>query len=275
MLNQKLFGEKLRNHRKSLGMTQEEAAAKIGVSGQAVSKWETGDCLPDCFNLKEICDLYGLSADALLETECDGNIEAAASKIEQIGTEFIWAKSAQPMEDNYLHKELGEDLLAMWKGLYFAETGNRKIQAESKARGNTRICGPFGLKIWDDDGVVCVVKSELVKTLSPFSSVTVEVLTALCTEEGQKLICSLECASPISKEQIIEKTGIELYRLNELLLMFTENNVIEYLTDYERSGKGYKLSGHCGIAAYMVLAAMHILNKKRYEVSEYIINKTE
>ena len=31
MLNQKVFGEKLRNHRKKLGMTQEEVAEKVGV----------------------------------------------------------------------------------------------------------------------------------------------------------------------------------------------------------------------------------------------------
>lgn len=273
MLNQKLFGEKLRNHRKSLGMTQEEAAEKIGVSGQAVSKWEAGDCLPDCFNLKEICDLYGLSADALLDTECDGDIETAANKIEQIGTEFIWAKSALRPEGNYMHKELGDDLLVMWKGLYFAETGNRKIQAETKARGNTRICGPFGMKVWDDDGVVCVVKSEFVKSLSSFSGAAAEVMNALCSEEGQRLICSLECASPTSKEELIEKTGIEIHRLNELLLMLTENNIIEYFHDHER--RGYKISGHCGIAAYMVLAAMHIIDKNVYEVSEYILNPTE
>ena len=40
MLNQKLFGEKLRNHRKRLGMTQEDVAEKIGISPQAISKWE-------------------------------------------------------------------------------------------------------------------------------------------------------------------------------------------------------------------------------------------
>ena len=42
MLDQKIFGEKLRNHRKGLGMTQEEVAEKVGVSAQAVSKWEAG-----------------------------------------------------------------------------------------------------------------------------------------------------------------------------------------------------------------------------------------
>ncbi|MBO5050947.1 MAG: helix-turn-helix transcriptional regulator [Clostridia bacterium] len=42
MLDQKVFGEKLRNHRKKLGMTQEEVAEKVGVSPQAISKWEAG-----------------------------------------------------------------------------------------------------------------------------------------------------------------------------------------------------------------------------------------
>ena len=60
MLDQKAFGEKLRKHRKRLGMTQEEAAEKIGVSPQAISKWEAGDCLPDCFNLKIISDVYNI-----------------------------------------------------------------------------------------------------------------------------------------------------------------------------------------------------------------------
>ena len=91
MLDQKIFGEKLRNHRKKLGMTQEEVAEKVGVSPQAISKWEAGDCLPDCFNLKAITDVYKISADVLLETESDGDIDAVASKIEQLGTEFIWA----------------------------------------------------------------------------------------------------------------------------------------------------------------------------------------
>ena len=141
MLDQKVFGEKLRNHRKKHGMTQEEVAEKVGVSAQAISKWEAGDCLPDCFNLKAISDVYKISVDVLLETESDGDIEAVANKIEQLGTEFIWAKADCGRYGNLLHQELGEDLWQMWKGLYFAETGDRKIQQESKEQGNLRISG--------------------------------------------------------------------------------------------------------------------------------------
>jgi len=259
MLDQKSFGEKLRNHRKKLGMTQEEVAEKIGVSAQAVSKWEMGDCLPDLFNLKAISDLYKISADILLETESNGDIDTVASKIEQLGTEFIWAEKDRYKKN--IHTELGEDLWKIWKGLYFAEVGNHEMQAKDKELGNTRICGSYGMKIWDDDGIACVIKSSLISSLSPFDASTQEIINSICSEEGQKLITALKCNSPIPKKEIIEKTGIEIHRLNELLLLFTENRIIEYISDHKiLNAPGYKLCGHCGIAAYMILAAMYILN---------------
>ena len=271
MLDQKLFGEKLRNHRKKLGMTQEEVAEKVGVSPQAVSKWESGDCLPDCFNLKAISDVYRISADVLLETESDSDIDAVASKIEQLGTEFIWATATCDRYNNNLHQELGEDLWKMWKGIYFAETANRKIQEESKNQGNLRIIGSYGTKIWDDTGVACVIKSSLIKQLSPFDANTIEVMEALCSEEGQKLILALSCDIPTSKQALIEKSNIDLSKLNELLLLFTENRIIEFVADNRSEDRGYLICGHCGIAAYMVLMAMYILNKKKYTVSQYLI----
>ena len=274
MLDQKTFCQKLRNHRKKLGMTQEEVAEKVGVSPQAISKWESGDCLPDCYNLKAISDIYKISVDVLLETESNGDIDTVANKIEQLGTEFIWAKANCDRYNNDLHQELGEDLWKMWKGIYFAETGNRKIQEESKLRGNLRIGGDFGIKIWDDDGVACVIKSSLIKNLNIQSPSVSDVISAICSEDGQKLIAALECPFPICKEDILSKTNIEIHRLNELLLLFMESKIIEFVaTDHRFSNvSGYRICGHCGIVAYMVLSAMHILTKQKYEVSEYFFN---
>ncbi len=276
MLNQHEFGEKLRRHRKSVGMTQEEAAEKIGVSAQAVSKWEAGECLPDCFNLKALCDIYGLSADVLLETEFDSDIDKVADKIEQLGTEFIWASAGCDRYRKNMHCELGDDLWKMWKGLYFAEVGDRKMQEDDKRRGNTRICGSYGMKIWDDDGIACVIKASLIKNLDVAAAVSSEIISALASEDGQKLIISLSCTEPVSKEDIAAATGIEAHRLNGLLLMLLENGVIEFVSDSGISGvRGYKISGHYGIAAYMVLAAMYILGKKCFTVSEYLRNFNE
>ena len=69
MFNQEAFGAKLKSHRKLKNLTQEEVAERVGVSGQAVSKWEKGECLPDCYNLKMLGKIYQVSVDALLDAE--------------------------------------------------------------------------------------------------------------------------------------------------------------------------------------------------------------
>ena len=81
MLDLEIFGAKLREHRKKLGLTQEAVADRVGVSAQAVSKWESGECLPDCFNLKSLGEIYGVSLDILLDTDKSGDIDAVAAKI--------------------------------------------------------------------------------------------------------------------------------------------------------------------------------------------------
>ncbi len=52
--------------RKRRGMTQEELAAALGVSGQAVSKWESGVCCPDMGLLIPLADVFGVSLDTLM-----------------------------------------------------------------------------------------------------------------------------------------------------------------------------------------------------------------
>lgn len=266
MLDQKIFGEKLRNHRKSLGLTQEDVAVRVGVSAQAISKWEAGDCLPDCFNLKAISDVYNISADVLLETESVGDVDAVANKIEQLCTEFIWSTANNDRYNSNLRFEMGEDLWKMWKGIYFAEVGNKQQQKESKQRGNLHITGAFGQKIWDDAGFACVVKSSMIENMGMYGKETVEVIEAISSAEGQQLIRLLHSDKPTPKSELVEKMNVDVSRLNELLLLFTENLVIEYIVP----NGGYVISGHHGMAAYMVLAAMYVLNKGKYEVSQYV-----
>ena len=60
------IGEKLYNHRKNAGFSQEELAEKIGVSRQAVSKWERDESSPDTENLIALARLYNISLDELV-----------------------------------------------------------------------------------------------------------------------------------------------------------------------------------------------------------------
>ena len=73
-------------------------------------------------------------------------------------------------------------------------------------------------------------------------------MQALCSEEGQKLILALRCDIPTPKQEIIEKTNIDISHLNELLLLFTEKRIIEFIAETRMPDSGY-LIGHCGIVA--------------------------
>lgn len=64
----KSLGETLRERRTSCGMTQEVVAETLGVSRQAVSKWESGRADPSTSNLIALARLYGTSADELLRS---------------------------------------------------------------------------------------------------------------------------------------------------------------------------------------------------------------
>ena len=60
------LGNRLAELRKKHGLSQEELADQLGVSRQAVSKWERGEASPDTDNLIELARIYGISLDELL-----------------------------------------------------------------------------------------------------------------------------------------------------------------------------------------------------------------
>lgn len=61
------FGNFLYEQRNLLGLTQAEAAALLGVTDKAVSKWETGKSKPTTNTLRKLAGLFGLSVDELLK----------------------------------------------------------------------------------------------------------------------------------------------------------------------------------------------------------------
>lgn len=68
------LGELLKNYRVNCKMTQEFVAETLGVSRQAVSKWENGNSDPSTSNLMALAKLYGTSAEKMIR-EIQGNTE--------------------------------------------------------------------------------------------------------------------------------------------------------------------------------------------------------
>ena len=63
------FAEIIVKYRKELGLTQEGLAQKLGVTNQAVSKWESGQSCPDIALLPVLADLFGITLDQLFGRE--------------------------------------------------------------------------------------------------------------------------------------------------------------------------------------------------------------
>lgn len=61
-----MIGENLQYLRKRFHFSQEEVAERIGVSRQAVAKWESGETIPDLPNSAKLAELYDVSLDDLV-----------------------------------------------------------------------------------------------------------------------------------------------------------------------------------------------------------------
>ena len=64
-----ILAANIQKYRKKYGLTQEELAEKLGVTFQAVSKWENAKSAPDITLLPDLADLFGCSIDTLFSRE--------------------------------------------------------------------------------------------------------------------------------------------------------------------------------------------------------------
>ncbi|MBR6500928.1 MAG: helix-turn-helix transcriptional regulator [Firmicutes bacterium] len=88
------FGDKLFLLRKKRGLSQEGLAEKIGVSRQAISRWEQGLAMPDTTNLIEISMLFEVSTDYLLFDEYSDDSDIPSVQRERKKGQMNAAKSS-------------------------------------------------------------------------------------------------------------------------------------------------------------------------------------
>ena len=65
------LGNNLSGARKRSGLSQEAVAEKLGVSRQTISKWETGETLPDIYQSKRLASIYRVTLDELVDFDAD------------------------------------------------------------------------------------------------------------------------------------------------------------------------------------------------------------
>ncbi|MEK3874796.1 helix-turn-helix transcriptional regulator, partial [Paenibacillus sp. FSL M7-0420] len=94
-------GQNILNLRKGLSLTQTELSSLLGVSHQAVSKWEQGDCLPDIGVLLKLGQVFGKSVEELLLGESVSGGSASETIVSPpIGLpDEIWTEALERIQD--------------------------------------------------------------------------------------------------------------------------------------------------------------------------------
>lgn len=155
------MAQRLVDRRKAAGLSQEALAAQLGVSRQAVSKWERSESSPDTDNLIALAALYGVSLDELLygeavdDADCsedsDAGAEASDEAEEDEDSADNTSRSDKPLVDislahgiHVIDPNKGEEVHVGWNGIHV--TNERK--------GEEVHVGPGGVHVdtLEDDG---------------------------------------------------------------------------------------------------------------------------
>ena len=116
------IADRLVKLRKKYGYSQEELADKLGLSRQAVSKWERAEASPDTDNLICLAKLYGVSLDELLAT--DEDIDTIVK--EQVKEEKKEAESESNKEEN-AEKKSGDRVVIDDDGVLLSGKSGKKV----------------------------------------------------------------------------------------------------------------------------------------------------
>lgn len=240
MQSNKEFGERLKTLRKEHGKTQLDVAQRLGITPQAVSKWESGGSLPDCFNLQSLSELYGISLDTLLQ-------------IHTPGTEKDLAQKTGVLVQEYIHDHPGTPLFSLlstlWKYILAAALGQEPADS-------VQTILPEGILLSAHQGISCMLPDT--SDTGNVGPEEWELLQTIASPDGFRLLSLLHTHIPISKPELLSRTGLDTDSFRSLLLLFLENRIIEYVT-FPDSTAGYRLHPQTGIAASLVLSAGALL----------------
>lgn len=155
------MAQRLVDRRKAAGLSQEALAAQLGVSRQAVSKWERSESSPDTDNLIALAALYGVSLDELLYGEAAND----ADDLEDGSADTETADVADETEDSAEHADCGDKPLvdiSLARGIHVIDpnkgeevhVGWSGIHVTNERKGEEVHVGPDGVHIdtLEDDG---------------------------------------------------------------------------------------------------------------------------
>lgn len=219
------IGEKIAKYRKLKGFTQEQLGESVGVSGQAVSKWENGG-VPDTYLLPTISKVLGVSIDALFGVEKKISDYTQDEILDDL---FKFCLQKMHCKDNRIDffKFMFDTIWTVQSAYFGNESRPLLKDVVEKNRGNSQITS----QIINDEGTTYL---SLVENFPFFSAVCdtpeiskkllleknfSEFFSLLASEDGMKAILFTQSATETSQytaDMMAKKIGITLERFLEV-----------------------------------------------------------
>ena len=128
------MAERLVARRKAAGYSQEALAAELGVSRQAVSKWERGEASPDTDNLIALAGLYGVTLDELLFGKASPDPKDAGEKDENPAKSQV---RISLREGIHVVDPKGEEVHVGWDGIHASDAAGNTVESDPEGEGVT------------------------------------------------------------------------------------------------------------------------------------------
>ncbi len=231
----KSISEKIFELRKARGLTQEKLGELCGVSSQAVSKWEKAESLPDILLLPTLCEVLGITADALLE------VPAKLRQQNCMDGVFSYAK------------EVGE-----YRAAYQA------ICATSYASDINNGCAKMsaeGIKIHNTNGLGIVISSsEMLQKIQQTDVGSIRTMCELIINENvMAVVRVLNFGVFLSEDEISEKSRLSKEQTEAALFKLLRYGICECDSEgkYTFGAKSYML--------FSILTGFYISSADGYE----------
>lgn len=241
------IARKIADKRRMKKKTQEQLGEELGVSGQAVSKWEKGESLPDIMILPKLCETLNISLDEFFGVQ----------------------KSTSETKESDILRE-------------FCTYAEKKGRASALLEASSRLYYPIlaahdGILLGSED-VIVSNKKGLSFALSgdefqqfcynDLSFADIDFIEALKDQNTMIVLKSLKRERAVTEEEIIAESGMNQNAVDHIILELLKRDIIFHTTDHK--GKdGYMFSTNA-VALWICLAGIAV-SKENFKGHVWVV----
>lgn len=234
--------------RKKKGATQEQMGNALGISPQAISKWENGTCLPDTQTLPLIAEFFEVSVDYLFY----GSVRAYEDLPDAVQQRV--ASHKQMSVESY------EEALKLFAGAHNGLSHGYLRREELLYDEPSHISSEGGVSLLGGKGYGALVTRRFFESFCPETvRVSLSILQVLANETRLRVVMAILSMNEVSIHELREKTGLPEEELTAALQPLMDAQIVlETVSKHKSLGKTYAINMMCFSCLCILLATLEM-----------------